>query len=170
MTKPDIPRALAALPPDVAAAVREASRFLREKGVRHALCGGVALSAYARPRATKDVDFLVGDDAFEFHGAIAVPPLSKVGTIAVDMVSLEPDLHALASELDAPTVSDGVNVVSVEALVAMKLVARRLQDQADVVALLQAGAVDVDDCRAWLAHRGFDVALYDSLVAKARSR
>lgn len=165
---PDLARALAALSPDVAAAVREASRFLTARGIRHAVCGGVAVSAYSRPRNTKDVDFLVGDDAFTFHGAIAVPPLSKVGTVAVDLVSLEPSLRALAPVLNAPVMADGVAFVTVEALVAMKLVARRMQDQADIVALVRDGAVDIDTCRAWLTERGFDVALYDSLVEKAK--
>lgn len=165
---PDLSRALAALSPDVANAVREASRFLTQRGIRHALCGGVAVSAYARARNTKDVDFLVGDDAFTFHGAIAVPPLSKVGTVAVDLVSLEPSLRALAPVLDAPAMADDVPFVTVEALIAMKLVARRLQDQADIVALVRDGAVDVDACRSWLAERAFDVTLFDSLVEKAK--
>lgn len=168
MKKPDLSRALDVTSPAISAAVREASRFLRERGVRHALCGGIAVSCYARPRGTKVVDFLVGDEAFQHHGAIVVPPLSAVGSVAVDLVSLVPDLLALAPVLDAPAHDADIPVVPPEALVAMKLVAHRIQDQADVVALLQAGAVDPDDCRRWLEARGFDVALYDELVQKAR--
>lgn len=170
MKKPDLSRALDVTSPAIANAVREASRFLRERGVRHALCGGIAVSAYARPRATKDVDFLVGEEAFQHHGAIVVPPLSAVGTVAVDLVSLVPDLGALAPVLDAPEHDGDIPVVPPQALIAMKLVARRMQDQADVVALLEAGAVDPEVCRAWLTERGFDVALFDVLLEKARVR
>ncbi|MCC7073149.1 MAG: hypothetical protein IT383_17640 [Deltaproteobacteria bacterium] len=168
MKKPDLASALGVTSPDIANAVREASRFLRERGVRHALCGGIAVGAYARPRATKDVDFLVGEEAFQHHGLIVVPPLSAVGNVAVDLVSLLPSLGALAPVLDAPEHDGDIPVVPPQALIAMKLVAQRMQDQADIVALLDGGAVDPDECRGWLVERGFDVAMFDRLLEKAR--
>ena len=167
--RPNLQAALAVMSPDIAQALREGSRFLRERGIAHALCGGIAVSAYARPRATKDVDFLVGEDAYEHHGAIVVPKApSRVGAVAVDSVPLEPELHALADVLASPEIVDGIPIVSAQALIAMKLVAGRMQDQADVVALLESGAVDVDECRGWLQARGFDIAGFDHLVQKAR--
>jgi hypothetical protein len=169
--RPNLSSALDVTSPEIAVAVREASRALRSAGVRHALCGGIAVGAYGRPRATKDVDFLVGEEAFVKHGLLvtmnpAVP--TKVGTVPVDSVPLEPHLRALEPILDAPAESEGVPVVPPEALIAMKLVAGRLQDQADIASLLENGAVDPQECRAWLVARGFAVEMYDELVRKVQ--
>ena len=53
--------------PRVLDAMRSASDELTRLGVRHALVGGLAVGAHGYPRATKGVDFLVGDEAFEHH-------------------------------------------------------------------------------------------------------
>lgn len=168
---PDLARALAFLPREVGVAVREASAALTRAGVRHALCGGVAVSCYADPRATKDVDFLVGEEAFVHHGALvtmnpAVP--TRVGAVPVDTVPLVPKLTALEAGLaDAPR-SDGIPVVTPEALVAMKLVAGRLRDQADVQQLLASGAVDVAACRKLVTERFAEhLAAFEQLLVKA---
>lgn len=39
------------------------SKFLEEKGYRHAVIGGVALASYGMPRTTLDVDFVVESSA-----------------------------------------------------------------------------------------------------------
>jgi hypothetical protein len=171
--RPNLLRALDVTSPEIATAVREGSRALKAAGVRHALCGGIAVGAYGKPRATKDVDFLVGEEAFVKHGVLVtmnpgVP--TKVGAVPVDSVPLEPHLRALESVLESPEESEGIPIVSVEALIAMKLVAGRLQDQADIAALVEGGAVDPDDCRSWLVTRGFGVELFDQLVQKVRGR
>src|SRR5579883_3001513 len=54
----------------VSPSVRDATRELSRLGIRHALVGGVAVGAHGFPRATKIVEFLVGEEAFEHHGAI----------------------------------------------------------------------------------------------------
>lgn len=170
--RPDLARALAFLPEDVATAAREASAAFTKAGVKHALCGGIAVSCYADPRATKDVvDFLVGEDAFEHHGLIVSlkPGLPlRVGAIPVDTVPLFPKLGALEPALVEATRVDGIPVVSPEALVAMKLVAGRLRDQADVQALLASGAVDIEKCRALIGERfGEHLEAFERLLAKA---
>src|SRR5438477_162072 len=48
-------------------ALRVASEALTRAGIAHAVIGGLAVGANGYPRATKDVDFLVGDDAFVHH-------------------------------------------------------------------------------------------------------
>ena len=50
--------------PNVLLDALEVSRRLTELGVPHALIGGLAVGVYGHPRATKDVDFLVGPEAF----------------------------------------------------------------------------------------------------------
>ena len=54
--------------PRILDALRVASEQLTKIGVRHALVGGLAVGAHGYPRATKNVDFLVGEEAFLHHG------------------------------------------------------------------------------------------------------
>jgi hypothetical protein len=53
--------------PKVLDAMRLASNALSALGVRHVVVGGLAVGANGNPRATRVVDFLVGDEAFEHH-------------------------------------------------------------------------------------------------------
>ena len=48
------------------------SRLLTKLGVPHALIGGLAVGVHGHPRATKDVYFLVGPEAFERTSPFAV--------------------------------------------------------------------------------------------------
>ncbi len=45
--------------------MRSSSLQLTCAGVRHVLIGALAVGAWGYPRASKDVDFLVGDEAFD---------------------------------------------------------------------------------------------------------
>ena len=77
--------------PGILDAMRVASARLTELGVRHALVGGLAVGAWGHPRATKDVAFLVGEEAFEHHpgGLVTMKygvPI-QVGGVAVDLLS-----------------------------------------------------------------------------------
>jgi hypothetical protein len=47
--------------------MRTASRALTALGIRHVVVGGLAVSANGHLSATRVVDFLVGDEAFEHH-------------------------------------------------------------------------------------------------------
>jgi hypothetical protein len=53
---------------DLARLMADAIGALDEAGVAHALMGGGARNAYAEPRATRDVDFVVEVDPSK-HGA-----------------------------------------------------------------------------------------------------
>jgi hypothetical protein len=87
--------------PRVLDAMRSASVELARLGVRHALVGGLAVGAYGYPRATKDVDFLVGDEAFEHHvgGIVTMKPgiPIQIGGVLVALLSAQPDEGALGS-------------------------------------------------------------------------
>lgn len=121
----------------------EASKRLSELGIPHALIGGLAVGVHGHPRATKDVDFLVGAEAFESTSPLLVyrdelHDLVRLGV--VDLLAVPPTYPSLAEHL-APEVGDGeVPVIPVEALILLKLHANRPQDRADVVALLRVGA------------------------------
>ena len=62
---PDIRQLEGVVNPEVLQAMREASKQLQSLGIPHALAGGLAVSAWARPRWTRDVDFVVDKTAFE---------------------------------------------------------------------------------------------------------
>jgi hypothetical protein len=67
MPRPDLKLLEGVVAPEVIEAMKVASAALQKAKVRHVLVGGLAVGAHGFPRATKDVDFLVGDEAFERH-------------------------------------------------------------------------------------------------------
>jgi len=125
-------------------AVREASRMLRDAGIRHALVGALGANAYrSRPRTTVDVDFLVGDEAFEQHAGGLVTmrvPIVTLDGIDVDQIPLTDTLRVVEDGLDRASVSEGVPIAPVDTIVIMKLLAGRTQDLADVEAIVGSGA------------------------------
>jgi hypothetical protein len=125
-------------------AVREVSRLFREAGIRHALVGALGANAYRdRPRTTEDIDFLVGDEAFERQAGGFVTmrvPVVEFDGIDVDQVPLTEGLRSLEYGLDRPHVSEGVPIAPLDVIVIMKLLASRTQDLADVEAILASGA------------------------------
>jgi hypothetical protein len=127
-----------------------------------------ALTATSGPHP--HVDFLVGEEAFEHHGVLVTfrpgVPI-EVDGVRIDYLSpvaLGPQLEDV---LDDPSRSQGLAVVPLEALIYMKLRARRRQDLLDVVELINAGA-DVRRVRRYLEQYGGDlVAMFDELVEEA---
>jgi len=129
----------------------EASRRLTELGIPHALIGGLAVGLHGYPRTTKDVDFLVGSEAFERTEPVLVfraelRDLVRVGV--VDLMPLPLGHGELAEHLSVLT-DDGVPVIGVEALVLLKLLANRPQDRADVGQLIDVG-LDVSAVTGYL--------------------
>jgi hypothetical protein len=151
-------------------ALRIASKRLTDLGIRHALVGGLAVGAHGFPRATKVVDFLVGDEAFEHHEGWIVTmkpgvPI-QVGGVLVDLLSAQPDDGALRDVPVAPA-GDEVPVAPVEALVHLKLKSPRMKDASDVIELLKAG-IDRARCRAWLKANAPALLLrFEELVERA---
>jgi len=119
----------------------ETSRRLTALGVPHALIGGLAVGLYGQPRATKDVDFLVGDEAFERTEPLLVfrPELRDLVRIGVvDLMPL-PAGHAELTEYLGVAAGDEIPVIGPEGLILLKLLADRPQDRADIAALLDHG-------------------------------
>jgi hypothetical protein len=167
VTKPDPDLLADVVAPKVLAAWHAASDALRRAGIRHIVVGGLAVGANGYPRNTKDVDFLVGDDAFVHHpgGLVTMNPALPIAVdgIPIDYLSPREGEDHLAAALAEPPGS----FVDVPRLVYMKLKAARLRDRGDVAGLINAGA-DVDACRTYLsAHAPDLVAMFDELVAKA---
>jgi len=122
---------------------KAASEAFRKAGVRHVLVGGLAVGVDGYPRNTKDIDFMVGDEAFEFHGLLVEPkaglPMRYSG-VTIDWVSLEPNDRAALEEFLVEASPGEVPVMDVVPLIAMKLLAARHKDKADIVELIKAGA------------------------------
>ncbi len=139
--------------PKIWRAMTDASENLRRLGIRHVICGGVAVSAYGHVRATKDVDFLAGPEVFVHNGLIVslAPGVSfAIDGIPTDMLSADEHLAFLDHELANPVDLHGLPLISPEGLVAMKLVAGRPQDRIDVKALIALGATTANRMRRYL--------------------
>ena len=167
MAKPDLSLVEDMVAPRVLSAMRTTSRLLTELGVHHVVVGGLAVGANGYPRATKDVDFLVGDDAFltKAGGIVLLAPgiPFQVDGIAIDYLVAGADETHLREALD-DSFGDALDAPR---LIYMKLKANRLRDQLDVVELIKAG-VDRDACRSYLeAHARDLVALFDKYARQA---
>lgn len=138
---PDISLLRGTVHPDILSAMRTASKALSEAGVRHVLVGGLAVGTYGHPRATKDVDFLVGDEAFEFHegGIVTLKVPIQVGNVPVDNLAVPATAAHLSAALEKADESEGIPIAPIEALVYMKLASPRTKDAADVVELVKVG-------------------------------
>jgi len=148
-----------------------ASNAFREAGVRHVLVGGLAVGVRGYPRNTKDIDFMVGDEAFNFHGLIVEPraglPVRYSG-VTVDWVSLEPEDRAVFEDFLVDAEPDDVPVMDVEPLIAMKLIAGRHKDKTDIVELIKAGA-DIEPIIAFVNSRfPKKIPLLEQLITAAR--
>ena len=167
MTKPDLSLLDDVVAAKVLQAMRRASEALIQAQIRHVVVGGLAVGANGYPRATKDVDFLVGDEAFEQHGGGFVTmrpgvPI-QIDGVAIDLLSIGDGEEHLAAALALPPGS----AIDAERLVYMKLKSPRQKDRVDVIELVKAG-VDIGSCRAYLAeHAPHFVPTFDDLVARA---
>ena len=147
-------------------AMQVASEALSRIGVRHTLVGGLAVGAHGYPRATRDVDFLVGEEAFEHHagGLVTMKPgvPIQVAGVAIDLLSIgkdEPYLQAALSE----------TVVDAPVLAYLKLKSPRSRDRTDLVELVKAG-MELGDVRAYLgAHAPALLPKLEEIVLAARA-
>ena len=151
------------------AAVKTAAQ-LEHLGIRYALAGGLAVGAHGYIRTTVDVDFLVGEEAFEHHGLIvtfkAGVPI-EVNDIRIDYLSAISLGSQMEDVLNHPLKSEGLAVVPIEALIYMKLVARRRQDQVDIIELIKAGA-NLKRMRPYLEQYASDlIPFFEELVDEA---
>ena len=149
---PDLERCDGVVSQRILDALYGAAAQLDKLGVRYAAIGGIAVGAHGAPRGTKDVDFLVGEEAFEHHGMLvsfrAGLPI-VFGDVAVDPVSIGADEQFLNEVFESAVTTNGVPVITIEPLIYMKLNAGRRQDLSDVARLMASG-VDERPVRAYL--------------------
>jgi hypothetical protein len=127
-------------------------------GIDYALCGGLALAIYARPRATLDIDILIefetlsqAEDAandlgftlrampMEFQsGAVKIHRFSKVDkdteeTLVLDFLIVTPAIrNAWESRYTVEWEEGPLKVVSPEGLILLKSLRRSGQDEDDI--------------------------------------
>jgi hypothetical protein len=146
--QPNLSAALSAVSPKVRRALLETHEALVKAGVPHALIGGLAVGAYGYPRATKDVDWLVGDEAFRFHGKLVTMreglPFEYDG-IPIDYLSPSAQGEAAAMSSSAGVLA----IAPVEHIFRQKLKAGRARDKGDLVELLKRG-VDPEAVRKYI--------------------
>lgn len=164
--KPDLSLLEGAVAAEVLNAMRVASAALTGLRVRHTLVGGLAVGAYGYPRATKDVDFLVGKEAFEHHegGLVTMKPgvPIQVAGVAVDFLSIGADEGYLEAALSE-------QVADAPALVYLKLKSPRSKDRTDIIEMVKAG-LDVESVRAYLAsNKPAFTPRFDEIVRAARA-
>ena len=131
-------------------------RALDAAGVEYALVGGLAVAVWGAPRATKDIDLLIQPDTlpramaaarecgftlealpFEFKDGTQLQRVNKVDAtgqlLTVDFMLVDRNLDpAWAGRSRLPFAGGDIVVVGREALMAMKALAGRPQDIADI--------------------------------------
>ncbi|HEY2365890.1 MAG TPA: hypothetical protein VGH87_05860 [Polyangiaceae bacterium] len=155
------------------AALREASRQLAARGVRHLAIGALAVGVHGWPRATSDVDLLVAPEAWTTtpDGAQTprVPLPETVGGVDVDYLPIDVAGDFLLPSFDAPLVTEHVPIAPLEVVILTKLIRLAMRDQADVVELVKAGVVDVAAVRAYLdTNAPMLTSRFDALALQAK--
>jgi len=154
--------------PNVLLNAFETSERLRKLQIPHALVGGLAVGLHGHPRATKDVDFIVGNEAFAKTNPMLVFRDEVADVVrwgVVDLLATVDD-QPLIEALEVPE-EGRVPVVPVPVLVLMKLRASRPQDIADVFQLVAVG-MDVGQVRQFLGvHAPERAPVFDEIVQRA---
>lgn len=136
-------------------AAREIASLAKAEDVDVALIGGYALQLYGSDRLTGDIDIvaseelasLPGKKRLTFGGVQSTTPL---GGVPVDVVLREDafiDLYDRALEAARRMRGVPIRVVTPEYLAAMKLVAQRTRDKADLEWLIASRTIDVHKAR-----------------------
>jgi hypothetical protein len=169
---PGLAEEMSMLSEEMRRAFRSAYEAYTRLGIRFAVCGGLAAGAYGEPRSTRDIDFLVGDEAFMKTGPLisfAKPMPLQAYDVAIDPIPLPEDPQrwkvlddALSHSHVDRTLGFEVLLLPALALAYMKLASPRGKDRGDIVAMIRAGSVDVDQLGELVA---FDEELASRLAA-----
>jgi hypothetical protein len=151
-------------------AMKSASAELTRRRVRHALAGALAAGAWGYPRASKGVEFLVGDEAFEHHagGIVTMAPGVPIsaGGVSIDHLGVLPTERHLDEAITHPVRDGDLPIVTLSALIYLKLKSPRRRDEADVVELLRIN--DPKPVRAYLEQHAQEMLQkFDSALAEA---
>lgn len=151
------------------------SERLTELGIPHAVIGGVAVGVLGYPRATEDIDFLIGREGEgqgNAHG-FSDEVFALYDKDVIDFLTVrhqEPDNSILLDALaHAQADAEHIPVVGRKELVWLKLNAGRDRDLHDIRRLLEVHAIDAADVLDWLElhdHTGDKVETFSELVSE----
>lgn len=157
-------------------ALRLLNDWFRNRGISHAIIGGVAVSLLAEPRVTKDIDALVWladddwkkfldsgasfgffpriSDALDFARLRRVLLLKHEPTgvdIDISFGALPFELEAIEAALERDVLNFQIRVPRLTDLVVMKAVAMRPKDVLDIVRILDLHKdLDFNRIRYWV--------------------
>ena len=146
---------------DIDEEFRNLVAVLDEQNIEYALCGGMAMAVYQRPRMTIDIDLLIQEESLEktlaiakvqgytirgkdmsfAKGAVEIRRVSKIDSAAGDLLPLDlilvtPSLLPVwESRLQAEWEGGTFSVVSRAGLIALKQLRSSGQDLDDIKAL-----------------------------------
>lgn len=158
------------LAPAFRAAAQAAAKAYDRVGVRYALIGGVAAGAYSQPRATKDVDFLVGDEAFDSIGAVisfrSGIPLEAHG-VPIDSIPMSveyPEIYKLVLASAIEDEDESIRIALPGMVAVTKLVSGRHRDITTVVEMMRAETINLRELEQIVApHEKLRTALARAL-------
>jgi len=170
-TAPGLRAELDHLAPSFRAAAHAAIEAYGRAGVRYALIGGIAAGAYGQPRGTRDVDFLVGDEAFDSVGTVISfrpgIPLEAHG-VPIDNIPLHTEYRELYERaLNEVVESDepGIRIARPEMVAITKLAGGRHRDITAVAEMMYAGSINLDELKIIVrAHEKLRVAYEHALL------
>lgn len=160
-------------------AANEMARLARRQRVRAAVVGGLAMQLYGSDRLTMDVDFIADRSlkgpAVKDKVAFGGDRLASSEGVPVDWIVRADAYKALYAEaLSKAGKVEGQDylVVKPPYLAAMKLVARRPKDRADLLEILMSGRLNLKETRRIVARTLGEYAAedFDDSVAEARWR
>lgn len=148
---------------DIFEEFRKLVALLAERNVDYALCSGLAMSVYAQPRATIDIDLLILSESLDkvlaiantlgynilrkdlsfVNGTIEIRRVSKIDRedgelLSLDLLLVTPGIrHVWESRVEGDWEGSKLSVVSAEGLIALKELRRSGQDLDDIKALRQ---------------------------------
>ena len=162
------------LDPRFREAIVAAAHTYQDLGIRAALIGGLAAGAYGRPRATRDIDFLVGDEAWTSKGVIlsikpGVPQMAN--GIPVDNIPFPNEYRGLYDRaLHQAIESDvsGVLILQPEMVAVTKLAGGRSKDIASVVDMMEAESIDLAELEKTVSPYSKLRAMFDRAVSEWR--
>jgi hypothetical protein len=157
-------------------AARRIAGALRDLGVPHVVCGGLAVAAHGHLRVTQDVDILITPDGLRrfkdrwlgqgrverFAGSRGLRDVEH--DVRIDVLLTgdfpgdgRPGPIAFPDPRDCAVESSGVSILSLAKLIELKIASglsapARLQDWADVIALVRANALPAEYARELHPH------------------
>lgn len=122
-----IPRVLQSRNVDLYEELRRVVEALNSGGVRYALVGGLAVSIYASPRATEDIDLLVAGDDLDTAISTLQAQGFRVAGSPLDVARGRIRIHRLLK-------CEGPDLVPIDLLVPGDIEIGRLLDERNVIA------------------------------------